>query len=89
MGLGVKNNEKQLEVNKIIWKKIGYRFGITSTTAITNDAFNKLEIIVWVDGIITNFLVQGNEISTNFIGGKILFSKNVEKTYEIVKRGKL
>ena len=57
MGLGVKNNEKQLEVNKIIWKKIGYRFGITSTTAITNDAFNKLEIIVWVDGIITNFLV--------------------------------
>lgn len=41
----------------MIWKKIGDRFGITSTTAITNDAFNNLEIIVWLDGVITNFLV--------------------------------
>lgn len=55
MGLGVKNNEKQLEVNKMIWKKIGDRFGITSTTAITNDAFSNLEIIVWLDGVITKF----------------------------------
>ena len=73
----------------MIWKEIGDRFGVTFTTAITNDAFDNLKIIVKDNGNTAKILVQDNEFSTNFLGAKIAFSKNVETTYKIIKRGNL
>ena len=46
-----------VEGYKMIWKEIGDRFGVTFTTAITNDAFDNLKIIVKDNGNTAKILV--------------------------------